>query len=274
MAFNTVKFSEFVLGNLSNTTNMLVGVSASSGGVNYQTPFPETWTTANRPVTPKNGTLGYNTDMSQYEYWNGVAWVQLSSGGSGTVNSGAQNQVAWYATTGTAVSGLLNQPNSVLVTNAGTVPSLQTTLPASLTIPIPDIIGVADASNAFTGSVGEFISSVIPLASALTLSNLININITSITLSAGDWDVWGNISILGPDIQACFGWTSTVSGTTPDASLYNAINNAGSLFNFHFSVPQLRYSLSTSTIIYLSTQSKFSSGTTIACGGIYARRVR
>jgi hypothetical protein len=57
--------------------------------------------------------------------------------GSGTVNSGLINQVAWYAASGTAVSGLATLASGVLVTSAGSVPSISTTLPASLTIPSP-----------------------------------------------------------------------------------------------------------------------------------------
>ena len=50
-------------------------------------------------------------------------------GGSGTVNSGTANQLAYYSTTGTAVSGLTSANNGVLVTNGSGVPSISTTLP-------------------------------------------------------------------------------------------------------------------------------------------------
>lgn len=58
---------------------------------------------------------------------------------SGTVNSGLQNQLAWYAANGTAVSGLSTANNGVLVTSAGGVPSISSTLPANLAIPTPKI---------------------------------------------------------------------------------------------------------------------------------------
>jgi hypothetical protein len=62
-----------------------------------------------------------------------------SGGGSGTVTSGTANQLAYYASTGTAVSGLGSANNSVLATNGSGVPSFGTTLPAGLTIPTPTI---------------------------------------------------------------------------------------------------------------------------------------
>lgn len=49
--------------------------------------------------------------------------------GSGTVNSGSINQLAYYAANGTAVSGLATANNSVLTTDGGGIPSLVPQLP-------------------------------------------------------------------------------------------------------------------------------------------------
>lgn len=54
--------------------------------------------------------------------------------GSGTVNSGTANQLAYYASTGTAVSGLTSANNSVLVTDGSGVPSWSTSLPSGTTL--------------------------------------------------------------------------------------------------------------------------------------------
>lgn len=58
---------------------------------------------------------------------------------NGTVNAGSINQLAWYAANGTTVSGLATANNGVLVTSAGGVPSISSTLPAGLTITTPII---------------------------------------------------------------------------------------------------------------------------------------
>lgn len=272
----TIKFSQFSNASLTNTTNRIVGVSAPSGGSNFQVAYPLTWTTAARPTTPPAGTLGYNSNLSQYEYWNGAAWVQFAAGGSGSVGVGSINQLAFYAVTGSAVSGFMNSPSSVLITSAGSIPQWATTLPASLTIPTPNITGIINASNANAGSVGEFISSVVAQASAVPLSSVTATDITSITLTAGDWDVWGNVGVgsTALSVTQAYMWISATAGTVPDGSLYNATFFPTGINLITHSVPMLRFNVTTTTIIYLSTYTAFGSGTVAAFGGIYARRVR
>src|ERR1017187_5235045 len=83
---STIKFSQFGNINLNNSTNFGVGYGA---GANYQVPATITWTTAGRPTTPVNGQLGYNTNLSQYEYWDQIAleWIAVAGGDTGTVTS-------------------------------------------------------------------------------------------------------------------------------------------------------------------------------------------
>jgi hypothetical protein len=271
MTINTVKFSQFVLPNLSNTTNTLVGVSSPAGGINYQAGFPLTWVSATRPTTPANGTLGYNVSLSQYEYWNGAAWVQLSAGGSGTVNPGAQNQVAWYATTGTAISGLLNFANSVLVTNAGTVPSLSTTLPASLTIPIPNVIGITDGSNAAAGSVGETITTTF---GSLSVASTTITDFTTITLTPGQWMVWGSVAytttVSGSGASA---WINTTS-VTPASIQFQGLYNSISFGQLGFSIVPQIFNVTVNQTIYLTGEIIFGSGSAQVFGSLFALRFR
>ncbi|MBN8537175.1 MAG: hypothetical protein J0M15_08975 [Deltaproteobacteria bacterium] len=51
-------------------------------------------------------------------------------GGAGTVNTGAVDQLAFYAAAGNTVSGLSTSPNGVLVTNGSSTPSISSTLPS------------------------------------------------------------------------------------------------------------------------------------------------
>lgn len=273
---SVIKFSQFASVNLTNTTNMLVGVSSPSGGYNFQQPATVSWITANRPSVPYNGLQGYNTSLSQWEYWNGSAWVQFASGGSGTVNAGSINELAWYAATGTAVSGLNTANNSVLVTNSSGVPSWSTTLPSSLTIPIPLISGVTTGSNATSGYVGEFVSSIVNSGSPISLTNMTSANVTSISLTAGDWDVWGNIGFISnaDAIDIASAWVSSSSASLPDFSLFNQTANGGGSSSEGVQTPIIRFNITTTTTIYLSGQAHFASGTCTACGAIYARRIR
>lgn len=252
---------------------MLVGVSAAGGGTNVKVDYPYEWATASRPSSPINGLSGYNTDLSQWEYWNGSAWVQFAAGGSGTVNTGAINELAYYAANGTAVSGLTTGDNHVLVTNGSGVPSLSSTLPSALNIPQPNIVGVTTNSNAASGSVGEFISSVITSPVSFPLGST---DLTSISLTAGDWDVYGNIT-FSPTIAlgAAHCWTSATSATFPGDQLANNLQTiTNAISNIGLSAPFQRYSLATTTTIYLTGDVGFASGTCSGVGGIYARRVR
>ncbi len=61
-----------------------------------------------------------------------TGWSSLATG-SGTVNAGTINQVAWYAGTGSAVSGLTTANSGVLVTSVAGVPSIGTALPNGIT---------------------------------------------------------------------------------------------------------------------------------------------
>ena len=252
-------------------------LALAGGGNNVKVPYPYEWTTANRPTSPNNGLSGYNTDSSQWEYWNGSSWVQFAAGGSGSVNTGSANELAYYATSGTAVSGLLSAASSVLITDSGSIPQLSTTLPSLLNIPLPNIIGVTNGSNAAAGSVGEYVTSNVPVAAGVSLTNGIPANVSSISLSAGDWDIYGNVTIISSGSNhAVAMWCSITSATLPEESLYTGTSliAGATLANFQASTPFLRISISLTTTVYLSAQSAFSSGTSKASGSIFARRVR
>jgi hypothetical protein len=295
----TIKFSQFSPINLANTTNQNVGVSAPIGGTNYQTAYPLTWDNATRPVAPKSGTLGYNTSLGQYEYWNGVAFVQLSAGGSGTVNVGSINQIAYYPANGTAVSGLPTFNNAILATNNTGVPSMQvatgTGLPVKNDSPVfiaptlgvatatslqftstAGIIGTTTNDSADAGSVGEIQPSIVPFASSIGIVSNTPINLTSLNLSAGDWDVWGNINFHSNafSMEILNVWLSATSVTEPDASLSSTIQFPGAAFVSIYSsnAPSRPFSFNGITPIYLSCVAKFSPSTVTICGGLYARR--
>ncbi len=107
--------------------------------------FNNPWTflapgsTASRPVPSVaiDGRLRFNTDDLVYEYYDTLSstWVELSGSGTGTVNPGATNDLAYYAAAGTTLSPILAANSSVLVTGVSGIPSLSTTLPSGLSIP-------------------------------------------------------------------------------------------------------------------------------------------
>lgn len=139
------------------------------------------------------------------------------------------------------------------------------------------IVGTTTNNNVVAGSVGELISSVIVAGSATNIANTTPTNLTSISLTAGDWDVWGNIyftpTVAFSIIQA---WINTVSATVADLSVVAQLSFTSAVMGGGngIVVPQQRLSLASTTTVYISGQVVFAAGTANQCGGIYARRRR
>jgi hypothetical protein len=134
------------------------------------------------------------------------------------------------------------------------------------------VIGTTTNDSAAAGSVGELISSVIASGSSVTFTSGANHDLTSISLTAGDWDVWGNIRCGGTTVTALVGWIGTATATTPNTSLITSLT-LSSPNNQAAPVPSLPMQLAGTTTIYLSGL-VLGTGTLSVCGGIYARRRR
>lgn len=262
-----------------------------------------------------------------------------SLGGSGTVNAGLQNELAYYAANGTAVSGLTTGNNGVLVTSAGGVPSISSTLPAGIAasgmlLTSPRLItsvldtngnnlatitatasavnymtwanaaasgnpvigaagtdaniqlqlsgkgtsgvitqGITSGSNPAAGYRGEVISGAVLNASAISLTTATAANITSISLTAGNWLVVGIGVMQGSvNVTQSLAWISTTSATLPDVSLRAGISNAASSFFGYSCRPQV-FNFSSTTTVYLEGYAVFASGSATACGQITAIRI-
>ena len=143
------------------------------------------------------------------------------------------------------------------------------------------IIGTTTNDSAAAGSVGELVSSVVLFGgSPVSLSSGVDIDLTSISLTAGDWDVWGNATFYtggGTTVVYEQVWLSATSATGPNAALLTSwyFSAAGSAIGTNGgAAPSQRFSLSTTTTIYISMNASFAVGTLQAVGGIYARRRR
>ncbi len=145
------------------------------------------------------------------------------------------------------------------------------------------IVGTTTNNSANAGSVGEFVTARITQASptAITLSATPQ-NVTSISLTAGDWNVSGNIGFTPASstvVSNLVGWVSSSSAVFPAFEDANLLTYPGGIYvgngnSLGFNVPTQRISLSGTTTIYLSGSSAFSVSTNAFYGVIFARRVR
>ena len=143
------------------------------------------------------------------------------------------------------------------------------------------IIGTNTNDNVSAGLVGEYIFSSVLGADEITLSSGTPHDITSIALTAGDWDVSGSIIFDvggGTTSTNQSAWINTVSasGPTPGSgNNYTSFTVATSASQgFTLNVGVLRISVAVTTTVYLTAASTFAVSTMKAYGFIGARRVR
>ena len=135
-----------------------------------------------------------------------------TGGGGGTVTSATANYIAYYASTGTTVTGLAAVNNAVLGTNGSGVPSESTTLPSSLTIPSatvsnPAITGTGTYVN-LTGS-GKLIT-----AASTTSAAGLNLPAGTAPTSPVNGDMWATVAGVYARINnATVGPFGTATGT-------------------------------------------------------------
>lgn len=139
--------------------------------------------------------------------------------------------------------------------------------------------GTPTNDNAPAGSVGELISSVISVGSAVTLTTNTNATVTSISLTPGDWDVWGTV-VFGPNatgITGCAGNCSTTAGifdAYEQGSGFVVTTSFTTNSTLAFPTGMRRLSVAATTTVYLLAFMTFSGGTGVAYGGLFARRRR
>ena len=144
--------------------------------------------------------------------------------------------------------------------------------------------GTTTNDDAASGMIGEYISATVLAGSAVPITTNTATNVASISLTAGDWDVSGNVVIApagGSLVTVAAGWISTTSAsapTIPNSGAYFQLQSPGgstlTANTFSFPVGNRRLSLSGTTTVYLSTLDIFTVGTLGAYGFIGARRAR
>jgi hypothetical protein len=245
-------------------------------------------------------------------------WVAQSTLSVGTatnatntaITDNTSSSATWYPTIVSATTGNLPQttsstklsfvPSTGILTATGfsgalngavgaTTPSTGafTTITASSTITpnsTAGIVGTTTNDNTQTGSVGEYVVSSVPSGSRVSMtSGASPATVTSISLTAGDWDVSGNFVaflLSSTLVQYLLAGISTGSttfsfGDSVVGTGYTTGGQAiGAYTNPSFAIPVTRVSLSSTTTIYFNAQVGFTVTGLEIYGAIRARRVR
>jgi hypothetical protein len=141
------------------------------------------------------------------------------------------------------------------------------------------IVGTTTNDAAIAGNVGECISSIITRTFAISLTSNTPANITSITLTPGDWDIsavacrsgsgGGNAMSMGiSTVSATMPSSDNIGNTRFDTPTVSTLNSDACV-----SLPPVRVSLAANTVYYLVINTNFT-GPAGGWGRISARRVR
>ena len=141
------------------------------------------------------------------------------------------------------------------------------------------IVGTTTNNSANAGSVGEYVT-----ATTLTVSTSsgVPLNVTSISLTAGDWDVSGVLQVIPTGSTTLAGVTasiSTTSGATGPfgtSTFLNLVATTGYATGQSQGIPTpvVRLSLASTTTVFLVANVVFGTSTLTSSGLIRARRMR
>jgi len=143
------------------------------------------------------------------------------------------------------------------------------------------IVGTTTNDAAAAGCVGEYVSSSVAPGSAVTVTTTATaLDITTISLTAGDWlvSINGAIQSAGSVTTRAFVWIGTTAGNSA------AEANANTFADFNYAlpvngtlpcaVPSYRMSLASTTTVRFKAQATFAGTQPTVSGRISATRVR
>src|SRR5882672_10433565 len=137
------------------------------------------------PTIPTPFTLGaisVTSTGTQLNYLNGA---------TGTTGTASTNVV--FSTNPTLTTPALGAATATTINGVGLTGSGTITSTASTSIGAGQYLGTAGNTAASAGNIGELISSTIASGSAVSLSNNAPANLTSISVTAGTWDIRCNL---------------------------------------------------------------------------------
>lgn len=181
------------------------------------------------------------------------------------------SQILYSSATNT-ITGLASANSGVLTTDASGVPSIDTTNFVRQTTGM-QVKGNNTNTAPPAGFLGEQITS--GYVSYGALSNGTPVNVTSISLTAGVWDITGMIFFnMSSAVQSQVATSVSTVSATLQGNVGDQTSNANATQGQATPiVPAFRVLLSSTTTYYLVGQANFSAGTASAAGRISAVRV-
>lgn len=181
-----------------------------------------------------------------------------------------------YASSANVMAALATANSGVLTTSSSGVPSIDTTNFSVLTTGV-QMKGNNTNTAPPSGFIGEQIRSSVLVGSAVVLSNGTVANVTSISLTAGIWDVSLVAAFTGSgtatNLLANISSTSaSIVGNQGDNVVQTSISGNANTDSY-LTIPSYRVTLSSTTSIYLVVRALFASGAVTAYGTIRATRV-
>lgn len=196
-------------------------------------------------------------------------WAKLTAANVTGAAATASPLSQFASTTSAQLAGVISDETGSGALVFGTSPTITTP-----TITTPTIVGTATNNNAAAGSVGEFVTAT---SSSVSMAANTSVNVASVSLTAGDWDVWGTVQFVsGATTIGTGGFNCSVSTTSGTAGSQqggmNGVALAAGAAPFCTS-PAIRLSLSATTTVYIIGAANYS-GTATGNGYIAARRRR
>ncbi len=142
--------------------------------------------------------------------------------------------------------------------------------------------GTATNDDAATGYIGEYASGTRAIASALNITAATPTNVTSVSLTAGDWDVSGTVGMIPSGSASITKYTIGISTTSATLAGFDAASDSffeetvpGNGITYWDNTPTVRISISGTTTVYLVVNCTHNTSPSVAAAGtIRARRVR
>jgi len=226
-------------------------------------------------VLPSTTSIG-STTSTELSYVHGVTsaiQTQLNALG-GVVSSGTINQLAYYAATGSSVSGLATAANGILATDGSSVPSITSTLPSAVQLNITalgtmsqvinmnthQINGVVDPTSSQDAATKNYVDTVVTGLNPQVAVNYASTTAFTVTYSNGSSGV--GATLTNADTQAVF----SIDGSSPAVGKRILIKDQSSqLQNGVYTVTNVG---SVSTNWVLTRAADFNTPTTITDSGM------